>query len=194
GRRLLVMLDNARDAEQVRPLLPGAPGCLVVVTSRNQLTSLIATEDAHPIALDLLTADEARDLLAQRLGAQRVAAEPGAVARIIDRCARLPLALAVAAAHAATHPEQHLTAVAEQLGEAAGTLDALSAGDAAADVRTVFSWSYHALSPGAARLFRLLGLHPGPDLSGYAAASLSGDPPDTCGPLLAELTRANLVV
>jgi tetratricopeptide (TPR) repeat protein/transcriptional regulator with XRE-family HTH domain len=193
-RRMLVVLDNARDAEQVRPLLPGAPECLVVVTSRNQLTPLIATEDAHPIALDLLTAGEARDLLAERLGVDRVAAEPAAVSVVIERCARLPLALAVAAARAATGPDRPLAALAEELREARTSLDALSAGDATTDVRTVFSWSYHALSPGAARLFRRLGLHPGPDISGYAAASLAGTPPDRSGPLLAELTRANLLV
>ena len=109
-RRMLVVLDNARDADQVRPLLPGTPGCLVIVTSRNQLTPLVATQDAHPIALDLLTAGEARDLLAERLGGNRVAAEPAAVSAVIERCARLPLALAVAAARAATRPDRPLAA------------------------------------------------------------------------------------
>ena len=102
---MLVVLDNARDAEQVRPLLPGAPGCLVLVTSRNQLTGLVAADGAHPITLDLLTGDEARELLARRLGADRVAAEPDAVEQIITACARLPLALAIVAARAATHPD-----------------------------------------------------------------------------------------
>src|SRR5262249_58646808 len=98
GRRMLVVLDNARDTAQVRPLLPGAPTCLVVVTSRNQLTSLIAADGAHPISLDLLTDDEARQLLAQRMGADRVAAEPEAGWELITRCARLPLAVALVAA------------------------------------------------------------------------------------------------
>ena len=101
-RRMLVLLDNARDAEQVRPLLPGTPGCLVLVTSRNQLTGLIAGAGAVPLPLDLLNPDEARDLLARRVGVDRIAAEPAAVDEIIERCARLPLALAIVAARAAT--------------------------------------------------------------------------------------------
>ena len=108
GKRVLVVLDNARDADHVRPLLPGSAGCLALVTSRVRLTSLVATEGAHPLALDLLTAAEARDLLARRIGAQRVDAEPQAVADLIDRCARLPLALAITAAHAATVPGRSL--------------------------------------------------------------------------------------
>jgi predicted ATPase len=111
GRRLLVVLDNARDAQQVRPLLPGTPGCLVIVTSRDRLTPLIAAENAYPLALDLLPPDEARDLLARRLGADRVAAEPAAVDEIITRCARLPLALGIAAAHAMTRPHDGFDSV-----------------------------------------------------------------------------------
>src|SRR6185503_15196160 len=98
GRRLLIVLDNAGDVAQVRPLLPGASGCLVLVTSRNQLPGLVSSDGAHPLGLDLLTPVEARDLLVGRLGAERIAAEPEAVAEIIVRCARLPLALAVVAA------------------------------------------------------------------------------------------------
>ncbi|MFC4471590.1 NB-ARC domain-containing protein, partial [Streptomyces xiangluensis] len=104
GRRVLVVLDNARDADQVRPLLPGSPGCLAMVTSRNRLAGLVAAEGAHPIALGLLSMAEARDLLARRLGEHRVTAEPDAVEEIITRCARLPLALAIVAARAATNP------------------------------------------------------------------------------------------
>ena len=120
GKRVLVVLDNARDAGQVRPLLPGSPGSLAIVTSRNQLTSLVATEGACPLTLDLLTTAEARDLLARRLGTGRVAAEPSAVDDIITRCARLPLALAVTAARAATQPDFPLTALAAELREATG--------------------------------------------------------------------------
>jgi predicted ATPase len=101
GRRMLIFLDNARDPQQVRPLLPGEPGCLVLVTSRNQLTGLAVADGAHLLSLDVLTGAEARDLLARRLGSGRVAAEPAAAAELIRLCAGLPLALAIAAARAA---------------------------------------------------------------------------------------------
>jgi DNA-binding SARP family transcriptional activator len=193
GRRVLVVLDNARDAEQARPLLPGTPTAAVVVTSRNRLTGLVATDGAHPILLDVLSVPEARALLARRLGAARLAAEPDAVDTIVDRCARLPLALAIAAARAATRPDHTLTAVAAELAAADDRLDALDAGEVGARVRAVFSWSYAALTPPAARLFRLLGLHPGPDLSAAAAAGLAGPPGSQTRGLLAELTRENLL-
>jgi DNA-binding SARP family transcriptional activator/tetratricopeptide (TPR) repeat protein len=193
GKRVLVVLDNARDVEQVRPLLPGTAGCLAIVTSRNQLTGLVATEGAHPVTLDLLTPTEARDLLIRRLGIDRVAREPDAVDAIIARCARLPMALAIAAARAATHTAFPLAVLAAELRETTGALDALHSGDAATDVRSVFSWSYRTLSPDAARLFRHLGLHPGPDFAAPAAASLAGIPPGQGRTLLAELTRAHLL-
>jgi tetratricopeptide (TPR) repeat protein len=196
GKRMLVVLDNARDAEQVRPLLPGAPGCLVVVTSRNQLTPLLVAEGAAPLSLDLLTVADAHELLAGRLGAGRVAAEPDAVAEIVARCARLPLALAVVAARAAVQPRLRLAELARELRDApdaARALDTFHGGDPASDVRTVFSWSYRALSADAARLFRLQGLHPGPDITAPAAASLAGLPLRQTRALLAELTRAHLV-
>jgi tetratricopeptide (TPR) repeat protein len=193
GKRVLVLLDNARDAEQVRPLLPGTPTALAVVTSRNQLTPLVAADGAHPLTLDVLPPDEARELVLRRLGAARVAAEPQAVQEIIAGCARLPLALTIAAARAATHPDFPLTAIAAELVEAGDRLDALDAGNPATRVRAVFSWSYTALTPPAARLFRLLGLHPGPDTSAAAAASLAGHPLPQARTLLAELTRASLL-
>jgi DNA-binding SARP family transcriptional activator len=193
GKRVLVVLDNARSAEQVRPLLPGAPGCLTIVTSRNQLTPLVATDGARPLALGLLTEGQARDLLTLRLGRNRTAAEPDAVTEIIARCARLPLALAIAAARAETSTGRRLTTLAEQLRDTAGALDTLDAGDPATDVRAVFSWSYHALGPEAARMFRLLGLHPGPDFTAAAAASLAGVPSRQASLLLIELVRAHLL-
>jgi DNA-binding SARP family transcriptional activator/Flp pilus assembly protein TadD len=194
GKQVLVVLDNARDAGQVRTLLPGSPGCLVIVTSRSDLTGLIAAEGAHPVSLDLLTAAEASELLARRLGEARVASEPEAVGEIIDRCARLPLALSIAAARAAARPGFPLTAIAAELCAANGTLDPFGGADLATDVRAVFSWSCQALSDHAARLFRLLGLHPGPDITTAAAASLVGLPPDRARQLLAELAHANLVL
>ncbi|MFJ4922380.1 AfsR/SARP family transcriptional regulator [Streptomyces sp. NPDC088725] len=193
-RRVLVLLDNARDTEQVRPLLPGSPGCVVIVTSRNKLTGLIAGEGAHPLTLDQLTPGEAHDLLARRLGAERLAADPKAADEIIARCARLPLALAIVAAHAAGCPDFPLSAIAGELRDSNGSLDAFAGGDdITTDVRTVFSWSYKALSAPAARLFRLLGLHSGPDVSAPAAAGLAGLPLRETRFLLAELTRAHLL-
>jgi DNA-binding SARP family transcriptional activator len=193
-KRVLVVLDNARHADQVRPLLPGAPGCLVLVTSRNELSGLVAVEGADPLNLDLLSLDESRQMLGARLGPDRLAAEPQAVDEIIARCARLPLALAVVAARAATHPHFPLRTLAGQLGDDPDRLDALGGQDPASDVRAVFSWSYRALSAQAARLFRLLGLHPGPDISAAAAASLAGLAPPAARPLLAELTGAHVLV
>ena len=115
-------------------------------------------------------------MLARRLGADRVAADPQAVQQIIARCARLPLALSIVAARAADHPDFPLTALAEELRDAEGRLQALDPGEAATSVKAVFSWSYRQLSDPAARLFRLLGLHPGPDITAPAAASLAAVP------------------
>ncbi|WP_327001997.1 tetratricopeptide repeat protein [Dactylosporangium sp. NBC_01737] len=191
-RRMLVVIDNARDSAQVRPLLPAAPGCLVVVTSRNQLAGLVATDGARPLRLDLPTRDEARDLLAGRLGADRTDAEPDAVDEIVTRCARLPLALAVVAARGGVNPHFSLRDLAAELHGAHDRLDALATDDAGSVVRTVFSWSYQGLTPSAAAMFRLLGLHPGPELSLVAAAALAGLAPAQARAVLAELTRANL--
>jgi DNA-binding SARP family transcriptional activator/Tfp pilus assembly protein PilF len=193
GRRVLVVLDNARDSDQVRPLLPGTPGCLVVVTSRNRLTSLVATDSAHPLVVDLLSPREARELLVRRLGATRAAAEPAAVDAIVDASARLPLAVAIVAARAATSPGFPLSVLADQLRDARGSLDVFDGEDAATDLRAVFSWSYRQLSDPAAGLFRLLGLHAGPDIGVPAAASLAGLPAGPVRRLLAELARAHLV-
>lgn len=193
NRRMLVVLDNARDVEQVRPLLPGTPSALVLVTSRNQLTSLVAVEGAHLLTLDVLSMVEARELLAQRLGADSVATDPDAVDAIINACARLPLALAIVAARAQLTAFP-LATLAGELRNAGHRLDALDAGDRASQVRVVFSWSYAALTPPAARLFRLLGLHPGPDFSAAAAASLAGHQPSETRPLLTELAGGNVIV
>ncbi|WP_144122478.1 AfsR/SARP family transcriptional regulator [Catellatospora sichuanensis] len=189
SRRMLVVLDNARDADQVRPLLPGAGRCVVLVTSRDQLSSLVAAEGARPLTLDVLTAAESMSLLRSRLGADRVAAEPAATAEMIEATGRLPLALSMVAARVAGKPTFPLEAVAAQLRPAEGRLGALADGD----VRRVFSWSHRALSADAARLLRLLGLHPGPDLTGDAAAALLGRPRADVTPLLHELTRLHLL-
>jgi DNA-binding SARP family transcriptional activator/transcriptional regulator with XRE-family HTH domain len=193
GKRLLIVLDNARNADQVRPLLPGSPGCVVVVTSRNSLAGLAVAEGAQLLTLDLLTMGEARRLLARRLGGQRAAAEPGAIDELVTLCARLPLALAIAAARAADRPGFPLTALAAELRGAHSRLDAVSTGEDRSDLRTVFSWSYGQLSPAQARMFRLLGLHPGPDISIPAAGSLAGLPVSQAGQALAQLARACLI-
>ena len=193
GRRVLVFLDNAADEEQVRPLLPGSAGCLVIVTSRNQLPGLIITEGAKPVVVDLLTAGEARRLLSRRIAQSRVSAETEAADDIIALCARLPLALMLVAARAATHPGFSLAALAAELREAGGSLDAFDNADQASNVRAVFSWSYRQLSAAGGRLFRLLGLHAGPDISIAAVTSLAGLPREQVRPALAELTRAHLV-
>ncbi|TVZ83204.1 BTAD domain-containing putative transcriptional regulator [Streptomyces sp. BK340] len=193
GRRVLVLLDNARDAEQVRPLLPGAPGCLTIVTSRDELTGLVAAHGARSLTLRPFDTGQAREFLTGRLGAERTAAEPAAVDAIITRCAGLPLALACVAARAALRPHFPLAAVAAELHEAHGSLDAFTRPDTSADVATVFSWSVRAVSAEAARLFRLLALHPGPDASPAAAAALAGLPLRQVRPLLAELSGVHLV-
>jgi tetratricopeptide (TPR) repeat protein len=193
GRRVLVVVDNVRDAAQVRPLLPGLPGCMVLVTSRSRLVSLVAGDGAEPIVLDVLSAAEGRLLLARRLGEHRVLGDPRAVDEIVDRCARLPLALAVLAARAAAHPQFPLAALAAQLRGAGRGLDGFELGEAATGVRSVFSWSYRQLGGPAARLFRLLASHPGPEVSTTAAASLAAQPVETVGAALAELTRSHML-
>jgi tetratricopeptide (TPR) repeat protein/transcriptional regulator with XRE-family HTH domain len=193
GKQMLLVLDNARDEQQVRPLLPASPASLVLVTSRNQLGGLAAADGARLLTLDVLTHAEAVELLATRLGAARPAAEPGAAGRIARLCACLPLGLAVAAARAAARPEFSLAALAAELADSAGRLDALDAGDAGSSVPAVFSWSYRQLTGQAARMFRLLALHPGPDITVPAAASLAAIAQADAGRLLAELARAHLI-
>jgi tetratricopeptide (TPR) repeat protein len=193
GRRMLIVLDNARDPAQVRPLVPATPTTMVLITSRSELASLVVTHGATAISLDVLTVAEAREMLTERLGAGRVAAEPEAADELIGLCARLPLALAITAARAVTHPGFTLAALAAELRDARGRLDALSTGEDATDVRAVLSWSYQSLQPPAARMFRLLGLHPGPEITAAAAASLAGTPVPETRRLLRELTRCHLL-
>ncbi|MGH3250480.1 MAG: BTAD domain-containing putative transcriptional regulator, partial [Trebonia sp.] len=193
GRRMLIVLDNARDEQQVRLLLPASAGILVLVTSRSQLTGLAAADGARLLSLDVLPHGEATELLAARIGPARAAAEPRAVSEIASLSACLPLAVAIAAARAVTRPSLALAALADELRDASGRLDALDAGDPVASVRAVFSWSVRQLSREAARMFWLLGIHPGPDIGAPAAASLAG-----CGPAqarrdLGELARAHLI-
>ncbi|WP_020388764.1 AfsR/SARP family transcriptional regulator [Kribbella catacumbae] len=193
-RRMLVLLDNARDVDQVRPLLPGAPGSLVLVTSRNRLTGLVAEHGAHSIHLDLLSGPDAEQLLRERLGADRLAAEPAATTELVQHCARLPLALAIVAGRAAVDRYVSLAAIAADLADKRKRLDALDTHDRRTTLRAVFVSSYNALAPPGQRLFRLLGVHPGPDISVAAAASLAGVTRPAVTRLLGELCYASMLI
>lgn len=192
-RELLIILDNARDAEQVRPLLPSAPGCCVVITSRDQLAGLVAIEGAWTLPLSLLEPTECEDLLAGRVGAERVEADRQSAARIIESCGRLPLALAIAAARVSSRPRLSLAGAVQSLFDPRRGLDVLDAGTAVGDLRQVFSWSYTTLDPEAARLFRLLGVHPGPEIGAGAVASLTGRPAADVPRLLDRLVASSLI-
>jgi DNA-binding SARP family transcriptional activator/Tfp pilus assembly protein PilF len=193
GRQMLLILDNARDAAQVRPLLPGAGRCVVIVTSRSPLASLAAVEGADILHVDVLTAGQADELLRRYIGAERVAAESGAAADVARQCAYLPLALTVAAARAAVLPGFTLSALSGELADSAMLPHTLNAGERDADVWAVLSWSYRAASPAAKRMFRLLSLHPGPDLTAEAAAHLTGTSMAATRDLLRELTMTSLI-
>jgi hypothetical protein len=194
NRRMLVVLDNARGAEQIRPLLPASPPCAVIFTSRSRLGSLNAVNGARLITLNVPTFAEARNALMHRLGAERVLADPVAADEIISRCGQLPLALAIVAARAATYPELPLSGIAAELRSTHEGLDAFDHDEGVGGVRAIFSWSYHLLTPQAARLFRLLSAHPGPEISAAAAASLAGAAPRDVRQLIGELSRQRLLV
>ncbi|MEP7022555.1 MAG: helix-turn-helix domain-containing protein [Actinomycetota bacterium] len=193
GKRILVILDNARDADQVRPLLPGGDGARAVITSRNPMVGLVATDAAQPVVLDVLSYAEAHELILRRLSQHRTDGQDAAVSDIISHCARLPLALALVAARAATHPGYALSDLAGELRRAADALDVIVSDEPVSDLRSVFSWSYQRLTEDGARMFRLLGLHPGPDISLDAVASLVGLDPAVTRPLLGQMARAGLL-
>ncbi|MGW4210016.1 BTAD domain-containing putative transcriptional regulator [Lentzea sp. NPDC004789] len=188
-RRMLVLLDNARDVEQVRPLLPGPGPSLVLVTSRSRLTGLIVNEGAQHLALDVLLPDEAQALLVSRIGAARAAGAD----ELIRWCGGLPLALAIVAARIVQEPGLSLPALVAELADERTRLDTLNTGDEATSVRAVFQWSYQQLSPAAARMFRLIGVHPGPDITVPAAASLAGLSLGEARECVRELVRASLL-
>jgi DNA-binding SARP family transcriptional activator/Flp pilus assembly protein TadD len=193
-RRMLVVLDNASSVEQVRNLLPGTPSCLVVVTSRDSLAGLVALHGARRVELEPLSPDEAITLLRKLIGT-RVGADPRAAGELVEQCARLPLALRVAAELAASRAETPLAELAGELRDRQRRLRLLDAGgDVRATVRVVFSWSYRNLPNEAAALFRALGWHPGEDLDRRATAALGDLDLDETGRLLDVLVRAHLVV
>jgi DNA-binding SARP family transcriptional activator/tetratricopeptide (TPR) repeat protein len=193
GLSMLVILDNARDAAQVRPLLPGATGCEVLITSRDRMAGLVAAEGAALVPLDVFTEAEALDAVTARLGGRRVAAEPGAAAALAAECARLPLAVAVVTARAAIRPAIPLATVVAQLRGAAGPeWFRLGDRDGDIDIPAAFSWSYETLSGAARELFWALGAHPVPATSVEAAASMCGMPVPCARAAVDELLQASL--
>ncbi|TXC99849.1 BTAD domain-containing putative transcriptional regulator [Streptomyces sp. ISID311] len=194
GRRLLIVLDNARDCEHVRPLLPSAPGCVVIVTSRRRLEGLAITNNARIITLQPMTHQEGLELLDRRLGANRIKADPASAEEIVDLCGGLPLTLAVAGTRALINPELPLATLLTHLRDSQDSLDAFSGHDARTDVRRVFACSYQALSSGAAALLRLLSLHPSRDITVPAAASLAGADLRTTREHMAELADHHILV
>ncbi|WP_344324497.1 ATP-binding protein, partial [Kitasatospora putterlickiae] len=174
GRRMLIVLDNASRAAQVRPLLPGAPGCLVVVTSRHRLSGLGVREGARHLTLEVLAEHDAVELLRAVTSDFRSEDDPAELVQLARLCARLPLALRIAAERAAGRPRMLLNDLIQDLRDESSLWDALSSEDEEESdaVRSVFAWSYRALSADAARLFRMLGLHPTGEFSTAAAAAL----------------------
>ena len=193
GRRMIVLLDNARDSEQVRPLLPGSSACLVLITSRNRLTGLVARQGARFVPVGRLTPPEARQLLINRLGPLRVSSAPEVIDDIVAGCAGLPLALAIVAARIATAPELPMSHIVSRLFDPAVGLRALSTGDVRDDVRTVLSWSYESLGADAAFLFRMLGVHPGAEFSLSLVANLGGLPLEAARCVIDELVQTNML-
>jgi DNA-binding SARP family transcriptional activator len=192
-RKVLLVLDNVRDAAQVRPLLPVAPGSFTLVTSRDRLAGLDAAEGADVVRLGVLPESEAWALLVRRIGMDRALAEEGPVRRIVAACDRLPLALTLIGAWVAANPDLPLAVLSERLERATNVFKVLAHIDLASDPRSVFACSYQALSTAAAQAFRLFGLHPGPDLTVAAMASLMGAPRADAETALAELASVNLV-
>ncbi|MFI0467715.1 ATP-binding protein [Saccharopolyspora sp. 5N102] len=177
GKRMLIVLDNATDATQVTPLLPGSPTCKVVVTSRRHLTSLVTRHGAHHLRVGPLSDTEARQLLTTRLGADRVAAEPDAVTELVACCGGFPLALGIVAGRAHMASDAPLAVLAADLRDATTRLGVLTDDDPAVSLPAVLSWSLRALTDEQARVFGLLGIAPGPAISLMAAASLTALPP-----------------
>lgn len=194
GRQMLILLDNAANVDQIRLLLPGTPTCRVLVTSRSQMAGLTAREGATRMPLDVLSPERAVELLRQVAGAERVDADPSAAADVAGYCGYLPLPLRIVAERLIASPHLALVDLAEELAESRERLNVLTADDDQfSTVRAVFSWSYRALDPNTARMFRLLGLPAGPDTGVLAAAVLAGVSTGAGRRLLHKLTGAHLL-
>lgn len=191
GRRMLIVLDNARDAAQVAPLLPGSASCAVLVTSRRQLADLIARHGARPLRLDLLNDVEAAELFGSHLGRDWAAAEAEPVSELLSCCAGLPLAISNVATRATLRPSFSLAVFADELRDVSSRLDVLDDGELATNVRTVLSWSYDALDKPTAGVFRRLGLVSDVDL--LAVAALADLPVGRTRIMLRELESVHLV-
>jgi DNA-binding SARP family transcriptional activator len=194
GKRILVVLDNARSVDQIRPLIPGSPGCMTVVTSNRQLTDLVVEYGARVLPVDVMSPSDAHAMLSTRIGRTRVAAEPEGVDRIVERCARLPIALASVAAQAVSRPAFPLAVFADRLDSPYECLEALDSGEPATSPRSRFTASYRELTPAGARLFRLLGTRADGEVTLAQAAGLAGSPVERVRPLLAELARLHLAI
>ena len=193
GQQILVVLDNARSAEQVRPLLPGTETCMTVVTSRDSLAGLVARDGAVRLDLDVLPSGDALSLLRMLIGT-RVTDEPAAAAELAAQCSRLPLTLRVAAELAAARAAAPLGELVSELADRQRRLDRLDAGgDPHSSARAVFSWSCQHLDVNAARAFRLASLHPGPDMDRYALAALTATTAEHGGHMLRAMEQGHLI-
>lgn len=193
GRRMLIMLDNVDTSEQVRPLLPGSTGCVVVATSRTRLSGLVVREGAIRLTMQPLHPDEAGSLLRNLLGDDRIDAERDAAALVAERCAYLPLAIRIAAERAA-HPAISLAELANDLADDSTRLDVLTVDDdPSSALRTIVSWSYDALPPTSALMFRLISAHPGQDITAPAAAALVDTTREGAARTLEHLASVSLV-
>ncbi|WP_228708318.1 tetratricopeptide repeat protein [Amycolatopsis keratiniphila] len=193
GQRTLVVLDNALDSPQVRPVLPGTPDTTVLITSRRRLSGLVVGSGAVQVSLEPLRELEATRLMADLIGDERAAGDPEGVGRLVRLCAALPLAVNIAAERVAGHPHQSVGDLARELVAEGRRLELLAVDDDTVGVRAAFSWSYRALEADTARMFRLLGLHPGPRFTAGAAAALAGLPGHDARRLLDRLVQAHLV-
>lgn len=192
GRKVLIVLDNAADASQVRPLIPGDGGSVVIVTSRNQLSSLAVREGARHVRVDIFQEDHAVALLQRVTTAGGRHDDEAGLAELAGLCARLPLALRIAAERIISQPELRLADLMANLRDDTTLWETLSTGDGEA-MQAIFSWSYRHLEPEAARMFRGLGLHLGPDISTTVAAAAAGIPVPAAQRALDVLMRAFLV-